>query len=57
MRIRYINAKYPGATHDANVFNMSALKQQLEEEYRRGERNMLLGMLWLICVHIRMVVT
>ncbi|XP_036334979.1 putative nuclease HARBI1 [Rhagoletis pomonella] len=43
MRIRYINAKYPGATHDANVFNMSALKQQLEEEYRSGERNMLLG--------------
>ncbi|XP_036341308.1 putative nuclease HARBI1 [Rhagoletis pomonella] len=42
MRIRYINAKYPGATHDANVFNMSALKQQLEEEYRSGERNVLL---------------
>ncbi|XP_036335023.1 putative nuclease HARBI1 [Rhagoletis pomonella] len=43
LRIRYINARYPGATHDATVFNMSSLKPQLEDDYRRGERNLLLG--------------
>ncbi|XP_067633710.1 putative nuclease HARBI1 [Eurosta solidaginis] len=43
MRIRYVNAKYPGATHDANVFNMSTLKPRLEDDYRRGERNIILG--------------
>ncbi|XP_017473901.1 PREDICTED: uncharacterized protein LOC108364652 [Rhagoletis zephyria] len=43
MKIRYVNAKYPGATHDSAVFNMSALKPQLEDDYHRGERNILLG--------------
>lgn len=45
LRIRYINARYPGATHDATVFNMSSLKHRLEDDYRRGERNLLLGLL------------
>ncbi|XP_067636858.1 putative nuclease HARBI1 [Eurosta solidaginis] len=32
MTIRYINAKYLGATHDSCVFNMSALKSHLEQQ-------------------------
>ncbi|XP_055916716.1 putative nuclease HARBI1 isoform X2 [Eupeodes corollae] len=39
MKIRFINAKYPGSTHDANVFNMSTLRVILERETERGQSN------------------
>ncbi|XP_036322062.1 putative nuclease HARBI1 [Rhagoletis pomonella] len=39
MKIRYINAKNPGATHDSMVFNMSSLKTQLEQQHLNGPRN------------------
>ncbi|XP_036339753.1 uncharacterized protein LOC118749080 isoform X1 [Rhagoletis pomonella] len=39
MKIRYINAKNPGATHDSMVFNMSSLKIHLEQQHLNGLRN------------------
>ncbi|XP_067636860.1 putative nuclease HARBI1 [Eurosta solidaginis] len=39
MSIRYINAKYPGATHDSMVFSMSALKSHLKQQHQDGTRN------------------
>lgn len=39
MVIRYIDAKFPGATHDAAVWNGSALKLKLQRDYENGERN------------------
>lgn len=37
--IRFVNAKYPGSTHDATVWNMSGLKQFLKTQYEDGDRN------------------
>ncbi|XP_053948747.1 putative nuclease HARBI1 isoform X2 [Anastrepha ludens] len=39
MKITYINAKNPGATHDSMAFNMSPLKAHLEEQHLNGRRN------------------
>ncbi|XP_053957231.1 putative nuclease HARBI1 [Anastrepha ludens] len=39
MKITYINAKNPGATHDSISFNMSPLKAHLEEQHLNGRRN------------------
>ncbi|XP_036328564.1 putative nuclease HARBI1 [Rhagoletis pomonella] len=39
MKIRYINAKNPGATHDSMVFHMSSLKAHLEQQHHNGIRN------------------
>ncbi|XP_055906755.1 putative nuclease HARBI1 [Eupeodes corollae] len=39
MKIRFINAKHPGSTHDSNVFNMSSLRTLLEREQQRGQTN------------------
>ncbi|XP_055905488.1 putative nuclease HARBI1 [Eupeodes corollae] len=39
MKIRFINAKHPGSTHDSNVFNMSSLRTLLEREHQRGQTN------------------
>lgn len=36
MNIRYVNAKHPGASHDASVWNVSQIKTKLESDYRNG---------------------
>lgn len=39
LRIRYISADHPGSVHDSLVWNISDLKQYLNENYENGERN------------------
>ncbi|XP_054727207.1 putative nuclease HARBI1 [Anastrepha obliqua] len=49
MRIRYVNAQYPGSNHDAHIWNVSSARNFFENKYLNGERNTwLLGM----CIHI-----
>lgn len=36
MRIKFVDARYPGACHDSHVWNLSAAKQYLEEQYNNG---------------------
>lgn len=38
-----INARFPGATHDAAIWETSTIHQHLKNRYRAGERNT-----WLI---------
>lgn len=39
MKIRYINGKHPGSSHDAMVWDLSKLKNQLMLAYNNGEKN------------------
>ncbi|KAJ8913896.1 hypothetical protein NQ315_005693 [Exocentrus adspersus] len=39
LKILNINAQFPGATHDSFIWRNSAVKQHLEAEYNRGNRN------------------
>ncbi|XP_055909458.1 putative nuclease HARBI1 isoform X1 [Eupeodes corollae] len=41
--IRFIDARYPGSTHDSFVWNHSALKDLLERWWINGERSRYLG--------------
>ena len=42
-KIRYFSARYPGSVHDARVFNESALKQILLEQFDPRKPRFLLG--------------
>ncbi|XP_049308863.1 putative nuclease HARBI1 isoform X2 [Bactrocera dorsalis] len=39
LRIRSIDARYPGCNHDAHVWGLSKLRCYMERRYREGERN------------------
>ncbi|XP_053969208.1 putative nuclease HARBI1 [Anastrepha ludens] len=39
MRIRYVNAQYPGSNHDAHIWNVSSARNFFENKYLNGERN------------------
>lgn len=40
---RSVEAKYPGAYQDGFIWNISALRQKMYEDYERGERPRLIG--------------
>ncbi|XP_049301914.1 putative nuclease HARBI1 [Bactrocera dorsalis] len=39
MRIKSIDARYPGCNHDSHVWGLSKLRSHMERRYREGERN------------------
>ncbi|XP_036337852.1 uncharacterized protein LOC118747793 isoform X4 [Rhagoletis pomonella] len=39
MRIRYVNAQYPGSNHDSHIWNISNARYFFEKKYLDGERN------------------
>ncbi|XP_017465227.1 PREDICTED: uncharacterized protein LOC108358413 isoform X1 [Rhagoletis zephyria] len=39
MRIRYVNAQYPGSNHDSHIWNVSNARYFFEKKYQDGERN------------------
>ncbi|XP_017467535.1 PREDICTED: putative nuclease HARBI1 [Rhagoletis zephyria] len=39
MRIRSIDARYPGCNHDSHIWGLSKLRFYMERRYRKGERN------------------
>ncbi|KAJ8914122.1 hypothetical protein NQ315_016198 [Exocentrus adspersus] len=39
LKILNVNAQFPGATHDSFIWRNSNIKQHLEAEYNRGNRN------------------
>lgn len=51
MRIRFIDAKYPGCNHDAHIWSLSKARSFLEQKYRDGERNS-----WLLGNYFRKTV-
>ncbi|XP_017476478.1 PREDICTED: putative nuclease HARBI1 isoform X1 [Rhagoletis zephyria] len=42
MRIRYVNAEFPGCNHDSHIWNVSSARSFCERKYLEGERNCLL---------------
>lgn len=52
MRIRFIDAKFPGCNHDSHIWNLSKAKASMERKYQDGERNTwLLGIYFLNTVY------
>lgn len=43
MQFLNVNARYPGATHDAAIWEVSTVHRHMERRYQEGERNT-----WLI---------
>ncbi|XP_053949355.1 putative nuclease HARBI1 [Anastrepha ludens] len=43
MRIRYVNAQYPGSNHDDHIWNVSSARNFFENKHLNGERN-----IWLL---------
>ncbi|XP_055902385.1 putative nuclease HARBI1 [Eupeodes corollae] len=39
MRVKFIDARYPGSNHDSHVWNLSSAKTHFERKFREGERN------------------
>ncbi|XP_055908282.1 putative nuclease HARBI1 [Eupeodes corollae] len=39
MRVKFIDARYPGSNHDSHVCNLSLAKTHFERKFREGERN------------------
>ncbi|XP_017473864.1 PREDICTED: putative nuclease HARBI1 [Rhagoletis zephyria] len=39
MRIRFIDARYPGASHDAHIWGISEAKAIMQRSYLSGKRN------------------
>ncbi|XP_036340137.1 putative nuclease HARBI1 [Rhagoletis pomonella] len=39
MKIRYVNAQYPGSNHDSHIMNVSNARCFFERNYLNGERN------------------
>lgn len=39
MRIRCVDARYPGSNHDSHVWNLSDARQHFEQQHQQGVRN------------------
>lgn len=52
LMIRYVDANYPGSSHDSFIWNASPLNEHLKTNYQRGERNTwLLGRFIMQCIN------
>ena len=42
-RIRFVNATFPGSSHDSHVWKLSNVKRFFENQYNHGDNSRILG--------------